>query len=167
MKISFFKHSELSNFLKFKIIDLKNQHWEYSPGQHLDWLNNNLNEDDYHLLISDEKDDAIAYLNLVNVKLIRNNQHEELVLGIGNVCVDKFKEKKGLGLLIMNVANYYLKKIFKQGILLCNDTLVSFYEKAGWKLFDGEFFINNKKGQIALMTLFQISDEILLLNKSF
>jgi predicted GNAT family N-acyltransferase len=167
MVISFFKHSDLDFFLKSKIIELKNQHWKYSPNQHSDWLDKNLNKDDCHLLVSDEKDDLIAYLNLVNLKITKSNGFEEMVLGIGNVCVDKFKEKKGLGLLVMNIANYYLKNNFKQGVLLCNHSLVSFYVKAGWKLFNGEFFINNKKSQIALLTLSQISDKTLLVNKNF
>jgi predicted GNAT family N-acyltransferase len=167
MKIHFIKHSDLENYYLLKIINLKNQHWHYSTQQHENWIKDNIDKDDYHLLLTDGKDNLLAYLNMSNLLVLQNPETQISGLGIGNVCVDKGFNNKGLGLLLMQIANYHIKNLEKQGFLLCKTSLVSFYKKANWQLFDGEFLINQENIEAKLMYLLPISEKLISLNKKF
>ena len=167
MKIHFIKHSDLEISYLSKIINLKNQHWDYSNQEHEDWIKNNIDKDDFHLLLTDDNDILLAYLNMNNIEVVQNPQIRISGFGIGNVCVDKDFNNKGLGLLLMQIANYHIKNVEKQGFLLCKTSLVSFYKKANWQLFDGDFLVNQENIEAKLMCLFPISEKLISLNKKF
>lgn len=167
MKIHFIKHSDLDTYYLLKIIDLKNQHWDYSTQEHEDWIKNNIAKDDFHLLLTDNNDILLAYLNMTNIEVVQNSQIKISGFGIGNVCVDKGFNNKGLGLLLMQIANYHIKNLEKQGFLLCKTSLVSFYKKANWQLFDGEFLVNHENIEAKLMYLLPISEKLISINKKF
>ena len=167
MKIHFIKNSDLEKDDLLKIITLKNQHWDYSIQEHKDWIKVNINKDDFHLLLIDHTDNLVAYLNMTNLVVVQNLETVIAGLGIGNVCVDKNFNRKGLGLLLMQIANYYIKNEAKQGLLLCKPSLVNFYKKANWQVFDGEFLVNNENIEAKLMYLFPISEKLISINKKF
>jgi hypothetical protein len=149
-----------------QIVNLKMQHWDYSRGEHLNWITANIFDGDYHLLILDDLDYLIAYLNLVKVTVNYSSNSAEY-FGIGNVCVDKKYRAKGFGLLLMNFATFKIKQLNVTGILLCKEDLNSFYHKAGWNLYSGSSFIKNKLNTNSVFTTDEIVSPELNINKDF
>ena len=149
-----------------KIVSLKMQHWKYSHEEHINWIQNNISENDYHLLLFDNSDNLLAYLNLVNVTVNCGSDSQEY-LGIGNVCVDIELGAKGYGLLVMNLATFYLKQLAKPGILLCKKELNPFYQKAGWNIYTGNSFISDKLNPNSVFTTNKVVASELNINKNF
>lgn len=167
MKISFIKHSQLDESILLEIINLKNQHWKFSIDQHKQWIKMNLVCEDYHLLLKDDENNLIAYLNLISVKITTEGKKEILALGVGNVCVEITQEKTGMGLLLIHIANYFIKNNNMQGLLLCKESLEGFYKKAGWTTFEGQLLFKETNVHGKLMSLFPISYKFLSINKIF
>lgn len=149
-----------------EIVTLKMQHWKYTRDEHINWMKSNLLENDQHLLFYDEVNNLLAYLNLVNVTVSYGSTSKEYI-GVGNVCVDKRVNARGIGLLLMNLANFYLKQFDRQGILLCKNELDGFYQKAGWKIYSGNCVIS---GNIYSHSVF-LTDELdtpkIIINENF
>lgn len=137
MKFEFVKHSLIGNQNIDNIAILKSQHWNYPIESQKKWIEENIEEEDIHLLLTNNDNQLIAYLSLVEIE-VTHQGGKDLMLGVGSVCVDKNYLGQHLGLLLMNLVDYYLKRNKKEGILLCSDKLVLFYEKSGWELFEGE-----------------------------
>ena len=129
------KHPDLKEDILKEIIKLKVQHWDYTFEEHKEWIRKNIKDDDSHLLIEDSNGSVIAYLNIVSLT-IRCDESDVKFKGIGNVCVNKLFLKKGVGLLLMDILNYFMKADDCKAVLLCKDALLNFYSKSGWKLFD-------------------------------
>jgi hypothetical protein len=130
MKFDFYTQSQLSEQNLKKIINLKKKHWDYSEEEHKKWIDNNINENDIHVLMFQDEI-LVAYLNLIQTEVILNNR-EHFFLGIGNVC----SLEKGFGYgkeLLVGMQKYLVQNDFK-GILFCKDKLVDFYVKFEWKL---------------------------------
>lgn len=126
--IKVIQHLFLNRKTLCDIIEVKTLSWNYSLEDHLNWIQNNIREDDYHfLLIEDDK--LVAYVNLVNV-VVSKGDTLVAFLGIGNVC----SREKGLGYgkSIMIELNNYLIANESRGILFCQESLVQFYSKYGW-----------------------------------
>ncbi len=130
MEFKFCKHSQIAQQELEKIVDLKKRHWNYTSEEHLNWIERNMKAEDIHVLMF-EKEELVAYLNLINTEVIINNTTQPFI-GIGNVCS---REKgKGYGSILIKEVNQYLFLQNQTGILLCKDTLVGFYSKNDWKL---------------------------------
>lgn len=149
-----------------QIVSLKMQHWKYSREKHINWIKNNISGNDYHLLLFNNSESLIAYLNLVNVTVNCDSDSKEY-MGIGNVCVDKLYGDKGYGLLMMNLATFMVKQLNQPGILLCKEDLNPFYQKAGWHLFSGNSFISNKSNLNSVFTTNEITMGEIFINKNF
>lgn len=166
MTFLFLKHSELDETTIRKIIALKSQHWPFSYEEQLDWFSKNLKTNDLHLLLFDDNRILRAYLNMIELNALIDDKIQ-LNYGIGNVCVDKVNKKKGLGLLMMQIVNYYLKQNSAQGLLLCKHNLVPFYEKANWTLFQGTFLIDGKSMDVSLLSFYTIQNNEIIIDKNF
>lgn len=127
------KDSDMTQENYEMVAKLKEQYWPHGILSQIQWMKANLSCDDIHLIGKDrETGEIVAYSALVKVHLNSNNEISEY-LGLGNVCVDCFYSKEGIGTRLIEVANIYIKNAQIKGILLCKDALVSFYEKCGWK----------------------------------
>lgn len=124
------EHSLATSALIDEIVEIKSVAWNYSRESHLNWINQNLNENDLHFLIY-QNNEIIAYTNLVYVDLLINEKPVSLI-GIGNVCT-KYPGK-GHGKRLFTYLNDYLLKNDLEGMLFCKNELVAFYEKLGWSL---------------------------------
>jgi hypothetical protein len=67
----------------------------------------------------------------------------------------------------MQIANFFINNSEFQGLLMCKESLVPFYKKAGWKVFEREFSINGNKIQATLMSLTPLCMKFLSVNKNF
>lgn len=139
MNFKFIKHDQCTEELIKDICRLKKQHWDYPIKEQKKWIAENIGKNDIHLLLRNDENILIGYLSLVKVEVF---QKEDLInmFGIGSVSVDKTHLGEHLGLLLMNLVNFYLRKQNKQGILLCGDKLTNFYIKCGWNLFKGNVY---------------------------
>lgn len=127
----FVKHSDLLFADAIRIAELKDQHWSYGIDSQLCWIINNILNDDVHLIGEDANGNIRAYLTLVQV-VVEYDNHEEKMIGIGGVCVDKSLEHKGYGKILIFNANEYIRRSGKKGILLCKEPLREFYYKCDW-----------------------------------
>jgi len=131
MNIKMILDSNLTVIERDSIIDLKEQHWLFGRESQEEWMKNNLQPDDIHML-GYSGGVLQAYLNAVNVKC---NIDGEVVncFGVGNVCVDKTIEHTGYGKQLIEEVNRFLTVSDKIGILLCHKEVQGFYKKCGWK----------------------------------
>ena len=126
------KHSDLSQRDLLRICELKNQHWPYGMESQTQWMQNNLQDADYHLLgLKEDEDRLTAYLTVTELTVERDGKSERM-LGLGCVCVDKRIEHGGYGKQLVKAANAFIRSQQCEGILLCKDSLVGFYQKCGW-----------------------------------
>lgn len=133
------KHSAISEWQVMEICNLKATRWNYSLTQHREWIDKNISENDYHILIYNNTK-LIAYTNLVAVIAVVNLD-ELNIKGIGNVCTSE--TGKGYGNILMDEVNNTLSKNSWKGFLLCKNDLVSYYEKFKWNLVDPPIKENN------------------------
>lgn len=133
MKFEFIDHYQLSANVLDDIISLKASVWDYSSNAHREWIKNNLEDQDIHLVLYDDADKLVGYLNIVELLV----NHEES-FGIGNVCISPSLQGQKLGLLLMSLAKYYIRVKNKKGYLLCKDRVSAFYKKCGWRRYTGQ-----------------------------
>lgn len=134
LKWKFVKHVDLSVAEKLQIAELKNQHWPYGIESQLQWMKENINDNDYHILGIDAlTTNLLAYITIVQLKVVIDGITKPM-LGIGGVCISKEIEHSGYGKILTKTAETFIQKRNLHGILLCKDELVHFYKKVGWKL---------------------------------
>lgn len=144
---SLIKHSEISEDELTTICKLKAVRWEYSLEQHKKWMLENIQPNDFHVIIKDGER-PIAYTNLVDINAIINSENVG-VRGIGNVCTSE--TGKGFGNILMEEVNTVLQQNQWKGILLCKDHLIPYYEKFDWKLIDKNIMKTEKFSEINFM----------------
>ena len=128
-------HKDLKKEDEYQIVKLKDQHWVYGIKSQMDWIRENVKEEDVHLigqLYSKEQLIIVAYLTMSKIQVrIDGNQYE--AIGVGGVCVDRKKQHQGLGSILVYKANTIIQEKKKTGILLCKNNLIGFYERCKWE----------------------------------
>ncbi len=138
MYFDFIKHQNTNSSTLESIIRLKNQVWDYPYDAHKEWLKSNITDDDVHLLLWSENE-LIGYLNLVKISGSLKGW------GIGNVVVSPKRQDENIGLLLMNLCDYYLAATHLPGMLICKDKVLGFYIRCGWSIYNKEVYIKNEK----------------------
>ena len=130
------KHRDLSKEECLRIASLKDQHWQHGVESQIQWMKDNIEMDDIHLMGEELEAGIIslkAYMALINLTVQIDDQFVDC-FGVGNVCVNKDSQHMGLGRTLLKEAEQYIKSHHKLGILLCKDALIPFYENNGWEL---------------------------------
>lgn len=163
----YLKHGDTPANTKEKIAYIKNLSWNYGIESQLKWLENNLVAEDLHIMAYTEGE-LVAYLNLVNRKIIVNGI-EKQVLGIGNVCAGE--KGKGYGKLLMQGLGQFLNREGKIGVLFCKEQLVPFYKKHDWQLVEKNkvktTYPNTSGAEIMIYNLKNNFQEILIIGDIF
>lgn len=133
-KLKVIRHSDISRNDIDEIIHIKHKAWPYSYLDQVKWIEDNIETSDLHVLLLNNED-AIAYLNLINIELTID-ENIYYAFGIGNVCATE--RGKGYGKELMLHTNHYLRENNKIGLLICKQNLVSFYKGVGWKPIEKE-----------------------------
>lgn len=123
-------NQELSNPQKRQIIALKNCYWKYPYASQVKWMDENLNDNDYHLMLYCDNM-LCAYLDLVDIEISVDGGRIDAI-GIGNVCTAPQLVGKGVGKECVKRVNEIIRDKNKLGILLCHEPLFPFYRKCGW-----------------------------------
>lgn len=152
------KHKELSKEELLNIAYLKDQHWPYGIESQIKWMKENIAPDDLHLMgyLSNDDTVLIAYITLSDIEVTIDDQCTKCI-GIGGVCIDKEHMHLGIGKQLVNKASDYISESGKQGVLLCKDKLVPFYEKCHW---------NKAEFQKAIIANKNYNDKIMLFSNS-
>lgn len=129
-KLRIIKHAEIKLQDLNEIIRVKSIAWPYTYDQQVEWMNKNVKENDFHVLLSGKKE-IVAYLNLITTELIIDGLNYN-ALGIGNVCA--IKKGQGFGIELMRQTNQFIIQEGKIGLLFCKPNLVDFYLKCGWTI---------------------------------
>jgi predicted GNAT family N-acyltransferase len=162
--VNFVKHSEVSSTLLDEVISLKQQHWPHSYKSQLDWINKNLNGNDYHLLLMNREGNLLGYMNLVN-RMVNGNP----ILGVGNVCINNVLLNKGIGTVLMQIGKYYSKELSLDLVLLCKSDLAPFYKKCGFFQNKNKVFIGGEISHKCVMfsNSTYCSETSILIDQSF
>lgn len=142
------------------------EYWPYDLNSQKEWILNNIKSDDYNLLLL-INNELCGFMNLTNVTGLLDELSYCNFIGIGNVCISKSHSGKGLGLLMMHAARYYIEENEKNGILFCKDELIPFYLKAGWKNNNIKVSIGENELDDILMSLSNIDAKSIRLNRKF
>ena len=126
------QHSKLSEKELNDIACLKDQHWPHGLESQKNWIAQNFEDQDVHIILYQEET-PVAYASL-NVICCKIDFDQEVVLGLGGVCVTKAFQKQGYGKQIVEHANAYITAGQRPGLLLCHKELTSFYNRYGWEL---------------------------------
>lgn len=157
MEIEIIKHRDLLFKDLLRIIRLKTTAWPYPLGSQVEWIANNISDNDEHVFLRDKNID-VAYLNLVKTSFIANNV-EYVAFGIGNVCASV--KGKGYGRELMEQVSNYLFNHHYCGLLFCRQMLVPFYQRCGWHLIEPDIcLIPSLSEGIFVMSLYAPNDII-------
>ncbi|HRX97845.1 MAG TPA: hypothetical protein P5514_12935 [Bacteroidales bacterium] len=126
--VKIIKHQDISYNEKLEICKIKSVFGNYSVESQLKWMDKNLDSNDLHFLVYDNKK-LIAYSNFINISIIINNDIIKAI-GVGNVC--SAEQAKGYGKLLMQQVNSFIKSKDIVGVLLCKESLIKFYENYSW-----------------------------------
>jgi hypothetical protein len=148
IKTILIKHNDVTVELMKQIAELKSIRWNYPVENQLKWMNDNLKNEDYHLLIY-IANQLVAYTNFVDIQVQINKQPIPFK-GIGNVCTAE--SGKGWGNLLMKSINEVIITHNWNGVLLCKDNLVDYYEKYGWILVDKNNIFSKQLQSINTLT---------------
>lgn len=130
LRIDIQKHKDIPRKQLEEIASLKDQHWPHGIDSQINWILDNYEENDIHLILYREET-PVAYASL-NVISCQMDSREEEILGLGGVCVDRSCQKQGLGKEIVEAANRYIAQQKMPGLLLCHKELTEFYSRCGW-----------------------------------
>lgn len=144
MRFDFVTHGDCPSSLRQEISRLKMQSWQYPVEAQLAWMEDNLVDNDIHLLLRDNAGVLVGYLDMVHLKVEADNANKEM-LGVGNVCVDMNARGCGYGFLLVKLAESRMRSMHLSGVLLCHDALVGFYSLCGWHKFGGELVVAGEK----------------------
>ncbi len=122
------KHGHITDEILNEIIKIKAVAWPYPYEKQMQWIKDNIRNDDFHILYG-ENDTFMAYTNIVNINIYMDNRPFE-AFGVGNVCA--LVKGKGYGKEVMKIANEFILSQNKIGVLFCKESLVKFYASLNW-----------------------------------
>ena len=145
------KSKELSNKHIKKILQLKQQQWNYSLKSQYDHFLKEYNKDDINNMIFYGKK-LIGYTILRNKK-IKFNSKNKLFLLLDTIIIDLSFRKKNLGEILMCFNNNQILKSNKPAVLQCKNNHVDFYKKNFWvKNNSSQIYFEQKNKWLNLMT---------------
>ncbi len=151
MSVKYLVHNKIDDENLKRIIAIKSIAWPYSYENQVQWINDNIDNEDIHVLLLDENDVVTAYLNMIAIDFEINGKIHS-GFGIGNVCASK--KGSGNGVKLMQEIKTYFVKNEKIGLLFCKEGLLSFYKKQGWDLIPhGKSVVEAINRQIHTMIL--------------
>ena len=139
-KIKLYQWDKIEASLKEKIQNHPLLEWG-----HLDFIKNTKwAEPKWSIVCMDfSTNELLCFVNLVFRK-VKFDESELAVIGISNLIVMKGHRGAGLGKLVMERAQDFIKNNSKceLGLLLCADDVSKFYEKLGWRKCFGKLFFD-------------------------
>lgn len=127
------------NLNKKNILDickLKNSHWKFGIKEQLNWFKKNIKINDIHNLCF-KNDKLVGYTALRKItknSFARIKVNKDFLL-FDTLILNKKCRSIGLGMLLMSLNNFVIKREKKLSLLICQKKKVQFYKKNSWKKF--------------------------------
>jgi len=134
------EHKYITQIKLNEIVEIKLVFGDFTLKEQLQWITNNLQKDDRHLLVY-KNNILVGYAILIAENLQINNINHK-ILGIGNVCTSRKGQK--FGTLLMKEINLYLKNNHKIGLLFCKSNMLEFYSKYNWEIVNPDYSKSTK-----------------------
>lgn len=128
-------HSQVTKEQLDQIIQIKSIAWPYPYEAQQNWIKKNLKESDIHVLLQNEQNESVAYLNLIPI-VLKLDGAPISAFGIGNVCA--LETGKGWGRVLIDKINEFLEINHAIGLLFCKESLVRFYSESHWTVLAPE-----------------------------
>jgi predicted N-acetyltransferase YhbS len=109
-----------------RIISLKQEFWDYPAASQRHWFNENVAQGDLHVIACDHDDAVIGYTR------IALGDEVSSVAIIDTLCVRGSEQSRGIGSMVMRVANEAILDEGRTGLLSCGPVLAPFYVRCGW-----------------------------------
>jgi aminoglycoside 2'-N-acetyltransferase I len=114
------------------------------PGRHIEW-----SPAEWGIQVRDEGDDLVAYAGLV----IRDGSHDgrpARIGGVGGVKTHPDHRRHGYAAEAMRSAHQFFSTADEVdfGLLVCEDSLIPYYGRLGWLLFDGDLLTQQATGKV-------------------
>jgi hypothetical protein len=125
---------------------LKDKEWTYGIRSQLNWFKNNIQPFDKHNLLFINSKLAGYTLLRKRVCSFKNLKKKTFYLLLDTLIIDRKYRGLKLSELLMFVNNLAIKKSGMISFLQCNNKLVKFYKKHGWKSINRKLvsIINSK-----------------------
>lgn len=114
------------------------------PGRLIEWA-----RPEWGIQVRDEGGDLVAYAGLV----IRDGSHDRRparIGGVGGVKTHPNHRRRGYAGEAMQSAHRFFSEAagVDFGLLVCEESLIPYYERLGWQLFDGELLTQQPAGKV-------------------
>lgn len=154
MQLQFIKHHDILFRDLLRVIAIKSNAWPYPIESQIRWMLNNLQDEDIHVILHNDKKD-MGYLTLSNVTAKVDNKLMKFT-GVGCVCVAN--PGKGWGKSLIINTNEYLQQYNCKGLLFCKTDLLGFYSKYNWKLIPPEIVFFNSPHEGVFTMVYNCED---------
>ena len=123
----------------FQICKLKNTHWKYGLNSNLEWFKKHVKSEDVHNLLY-YKSKLIGY-TLLRLRTLNTTKSKNKFFYFDTLIIDRKFKKLKISNYLMNFNNEIIFKNNKISFLICENKLVKYYEKFGWKLMQNKSFL--------------------------
>ena len=123
--------------------------WPAQVVETLAWADVSFENPELRVLIQNEADEVLCHVGLHRRAVIWNG-HKIRVAGISSVLTRPDARRHGYASIALDAAIQTLKDEGSTpfALLFCEPHNVPFYKGRGWKLFDGEVYVEQPQGRI-------------------
>ena len=148
MKIEFVASAALTDRQKESIKTLRGIVYPPNVLASLPWRHFTWSSMQWSVLVWDENE-LIAKASLL-VRDVFHNEIPKRIGGIGGVMTHPARQGQGLASQAMREAAKQFEEelIVDYALLFCRPHLIPFYERLGWKSFEGQLFVEQPQGKI-------------------
>lgn len=147
------KKKKINSNIKKQILKLKKQHYKFSIKKQLKWFEENINSDDYHNLLFSKKV-LIGYNCLRSTEIFitkKKNIIKKKFYLFDTLVLNKKFRNLGLSKKIMISSNKIILNKKCLGLLFCNNKMINYYSKFGWKFLKKEQIISKRSSRLNTM----------------
>lgn len=144
-----------------EICRLKDSHWKYGLKSQRKFFNNKVSQADIHNLVINHK--KIIGYTLLKKKKIKFSKRQKNYFHFDTLIIDKKFRKKKISIKLMELNNKIIRKKNTFSILLCEKSMINFYEKFDWKKIQKKFVHGGKSKKTYMVYNKKINQKFFLL----
>ena len=128
------------------------------PGRTIEWAPHQ-----WSVIFTDAEEEAVCYVGII-LREARWNERTVKIGGIGGVKTHPNARGRGLATAAIKQALDFLHEQGDVGfaLLVCEQKLIPFYERLGWRRFDGSLFVTQMRARVPFTFLLPMTIPIRL-----